>query len=75
MPVMDGFDFLEYYQQKGYHHKYPTITGVLTTSSDPRDIRQLQQISIALYIPKPLILDDLKRLTELFHGRNARLEI
>jgi CheY-like chemotaxis protein len=73
MPVMDGFDFLEAYKRKGYYHKYPTIIGVLTSSSNPRDIWQLQQIGIARYIPKPLILDDLKRLTELFHGRNARM--
>jgi len=72
MPVMDGFDFLELYRQRGYHQQYPTLLAVLTTSSDPRDVWHLQQIGIAQYVPKPLITEDLKALASLYLGRTAR---
>jgi len=71
MPVMDGFDFLKTYQQRGYHERYPTLLAVLTSSNDPRDVWHLQQIGIAQYVPKPLIAEDLKALSALYFGRKA----
>lgn len=72
MPVMDGFDFLNLYRQKGYAERYRTLLAVLTTSSDPRDVWHLQQFGFAQYVPKPLIPEDLKALASLYQGRTTR---
>lgn len=72
MPVMDGFDFLDIYQQKGYPQHCRTLLAVLTTSTDPRDVWHLQQFGFAQYIPKPLIPEDLKALASLYLGRTTR---
>lgn len=75
MPVMDGFDFLNHYRQRGYPQHYPTLIGVLTTSGDPRDVRQLQHTGIARYIAKPLIIEDLKALVTMFTKRHVSIHI
>lgn len=66
MPVMDGFKFMERYQQNNYPVLYPdTRVTVLSTSSNPNDIQQLEQIGFVSYMGKPLTK---QRLVDLLNS-------
>lgn len=55
MPVMDGFKFLERYQQNNYPVIFPdTRIWVLSTSSNPRDTERLKVFDFVSYVSKPL---------------------
>lgn len=54
MPVMDGFEFLEAYEQLSFAQKQSIIIIVLTTSLNPMDVEKVQQANIAGLINKPL---------------------
>ncbi|WP_240731566.1 response regulator [Hymenobacter radiodurans] len=54
MPVMNGFEFLEAYDQLQITPKEPVIIIMLTTSLHPRDVERVQQLGIAGFLNKPL---------------------
>ncbi|PVY42221.1 response regulator [Pontibacter virosus] len=62
MPVMDGFRFLEQYERNNYPKLYPSRITVLTTSSSPRDLDQLDVIDFVNYQSKPLTKQTLVNL-------------
>ncbi len=70
MPVLDGFAFLDTYQARGYCQKYQAILSVLTTSSHPEDLRRLQQVGFANYLPKPLTEMAVNALVALYQQRS-----
>ena len=54
MPVMNGFEFLEEYQNMDVPNRPQTVVVMLTSSSNSKDIEQANQSDIATYINKPL---------------------
>ncbi|UPL50666.1 response regulator [Hymenobacter sublimis] len=54
MPVMNGFDFLEAYQNLSFAHKQSVVIVMLTTSLNPRDVTRLQQLPTNGFLNKPL---------------------
>jgi CheY-like chemotaxis protein len=54
MPVMDGFAFLEAYNQLPLPHKHAIIIVMLTTSLHPQDVNRVQALDIAGFLNKPL---------------------
>jgi CheY-like chemotaxis protein len=54
MPVMNGFEFLEVYQQWPEAQRQGIVVVVLTTSSSPRDLIRLQAIAGVGVLAKPL---------------------
>ena len=62
MPVMDGFEFLEAYQQLPPGPRQHTIVVVLTTSRNPKDVERAQGLPISSYLTKPLTRDKISQL-------------
>ena len=54
MPVMNGFEFLRAYQQLPANRRRATTVVMLTTSSDARDLAQMEGLLATTYINKPL---------------------
>ncbi|MCC2547269.1 response regulator [Hymenobacter sp. BT175] len=54
MPVMNGFEFLEAYEQLSLPQRQSVVIIMLTTSLHPRDVQRVQEASIAGYLSKPL---------------------
>lgn len=54
MPVMNGLQFLEAYSQQPVQRNPSVIIIMLTTSLNPTDVAQMQNLPIAGYLTKPL---------------------
>ncbi|WP_375434643.1 response regulator [uncultured Hymenobacter sp.] len=54
MPVMNGFEFLEAYDQLPLPRKEAIIIVMLTTSLHPQDVSRLEKLPIAGFLNKPL---------------------
>lgn len=54
MPVMDGFEFLDAYEQLPAAAKPEAVIVMLTTSLHPQDLERMQQLNIAGFLNKPL---------------------
>ena len=59
MPIMNGIEFLQAYQQLPPAQRRATTVVVLTTSMDPRDLIRLEALPAAGRITKPLTLEKL----------------
>ncbi|AHM62735.1 response regulator receiver protein [Flammeovirgaceae bacterium 311] len=64
MPVMDGFAFLEAYQQLDFPDKSAAIIVMLTTSLNPSDVERAKNAGVADYINKPLTEQSLQEILE-----------
>ena len=62
MPVMDGIQFLEAYQQLPAEERRPIVVVMLTSSVNPRDQQRVQALPIADYLDKPLTQQQLERV-------------
>ena len=63
MPLMDGFGFIEKYQEFAETLKDNTIVLMVSSSIDPVDIKRAETNPlIAGFITKPLSIDKLKNL-------------
>ena len=68
MPVMDGFEFLETYQQRPLAQP-PIIIIMLTTSLHPADVQRADQLPVAGFLTKPLTAEKVAQvLAEHFPG-------
>jgi CheY-like chemotaxis protein len=56
MPVMNGFEFLEAFDQRWGLNPDITKIYLLTSSTDPKDVEKAKQYALAGYIEKPLTL-------------------
>jgi CheY-like chemotaxis protein len=66
MPHLDGFDFLNAFQQLDTHIKQASKVVMLSASTDMLEIEKaLNNPSISHFIRKPLSMDALIRLTQL----------
>ena len=54
MPVMNGLEFLEAYQQLPPDRRQAVVIVMLTTSLHPRDLARLQALPVAGLVSKPL---------------------
>lgn len=59
MPVMNGFEFLEAYQQLPAAPRRHTVIVMLTTSTLDADQLRAQQLPIAGYLTKPLTRENM----------------
>ncbi|MDO7854109.1 response regulator [Hymenobacter convexus] len=59
MPVMDGFQFLEAYNELPLPEKDAIIIVMLTTSLHPQDVDRVQGLNIAGFLNKPLTKEKL----------------
>lgn len=65
MPIMNGLEFLEAYQQLPPAQQRATAVVVLTTSMDSRDLVRLDALPIAGRINKPLTPEKLDMVLQL----------
>ncbi|QHT65304.1 response regulator [Rhodocytophaga rosea] len=56
MPVMNGFEFLKAYQRLEFAHKQSVVIVMLTTSLNPGDIKQIDELPLKIkgFLNKPL---------------------
>ncbi|WP_224995234.1 response regulator [Cesiribacter sp. SM1] len=64
MPVMDGFAFLEAYQEMDFPGKSSLKIVMLTTSLNPKDIEQAKNAGVTNYLTKPLLEETLYNILE-----------
>jgi CheY-like chemotaxis protein len=62
MPVMNGLQFLEAYQQLPAEEQRAIVVVILTTSVSPRDQQRVQELPIAAYLDKPLTQQQVERI-------------
>lgn len=62
MPVMNGFEFLEAYQELDYVNKQTVVIMMLTTSLNPRDVIRLQKMPLQGFLSKPLTREKVQQL-------------
>jgi CheY-like chemotaxis protein len=65
MPVMNGIEFLEAYQQLPLARQQASTIVMLTTSLDGRDLACMQNLPIAGLVSKPLTAEKLHTILEL----------
>ncbi len=70
MPVMNGFEFLDAYQQMKGQFKQPVIIVMLTSSLNPKDVSRAQAAGATDFLDKPLTTDKLNNvLGKYFDGK------
>lgn len=68
MPEMDGFDFLDAFEQKALNEKFKVPIFMLTSSVNQRDIaRAATYRSVKELITKPLTFEKLQELEEKYY--------
>lgn len=72
MPRMDGIEFLK--ELRSDPREGRSIVFILTTSTDPNDIRQAYDYSVAGFIPKGQIANDFSNLISLLRNYCSLVE-
>lgn len=77
MPLMDGFQFLEAYQNLNFKNKDSVVVSVLTSSFSASDIKRVKEYPIVKdYIVKPLTQEKMIEIMEQhfdWHDKNDRM--
>lgn len=72
MPEMDGFEFLDAYQDLEFDQKESLVIVILTTTENPKDIERLQKTPIKGVMNKPLTEEKVQDLLrQHFDGGNG----
>ena len=71
MPLMNGVEFLRAYAQRPAREKPTAVIIMLTTSLNPRDVEQMQDLPIAGYLTKPLTRDKINQVLLEHFGQPA----
>ncbi|TGE16535.1 response regulator [Hymenobacter elongatus] len=71
MPVMNGFDFLDAYQQLIGAQQKPSVIIMLTTSLHPRDVQRGETLNIAGFLNKPLTKEKIREILHTHFGQSA----
>lgn len=71
MPVMNGIEFLQAYQQLPPAQQHATTVVVLTTSMNARDLARLDALPTAGRVNKPLTQEKLDTVLQLHFQRQA----
>jgi CheY-like chemotaxis protein len=69
MPVMNGIEFLEAYQQLPTERQRASIIVMLTTTMDGRDLARIQELPIAGLVSKPLTEEKVNTILQLHFQR------
>mgnify|MGYP002781134931 CR=1 FL=1 len=64
MPVMNGFQFLEAYQQLPPAQQCALVVVMLTTSVSPRDQQRIHELPVAAYLSKPLTQQQVEQVVQ-----------
>lgn len=72
MPLMNGFEFLQAYDQRPPADNPAVVIIMLTTSLNPKDVEQMKDLPIAGYLIKPLTRDKIDRIAREHFGHPAR---
>jgi CheY-like chemotaxis protein len=69
MPVLDGFGFLEAFNQLPLHEKQNVSIIILSSSQNPSDIERARSYGVRQYLSKPLreetLLDAISNLSKI----------
>ncbi|MTI23260.1 response regulator [Fulvivirga sp. RKSG066] len=69
MPVMNGWEFLEEYQERNYHTKHDTLIVMISSSCYHEDrVKAKSYPKVVEYIEKPISCDDIHELHEKYFG-------
>lgn len=68
MPQMNGFDFLDAYQQLPLAKRRVIVIVMLTTSVHPHDLQRLQALPVAGFLTKPLNLAKVQQVLQEHFG-------
>ena len=71
MPRMNGFEFLRAYAQRPERENPTVVIIMLTTSLNPKDVAQMQDLPIADYLTKPLTRDKVNQVLQQHFGHAA----
>lgn len=69
MPVMNGFEFLNAFENIEFENKSSVIIVMLTTSLNPLDVGQVQQSRITGFINKPLTKETIEGIVNNYFSR------
>ena len=69
MPVMNGIEFLEAYQQLPPDRRQAVVIVMLTTSLHPRDLARIQALPIAGLVSKPLSEEKINTILQEYFQR------
>lgn len=71
MPIMSGFEFLQAYARRPPTENPSVLIIMLTTSLNPIDVAQMQNLPIAGYLTKPLTRDKINQVLQDHFGHSA----
>ena len=60
MPIMNGFEFLQAYNNLQFEEKDNVLIILVTSSNNPMDIERAKQLGIKYYLTKPISADTIK---------------
>ena len=67
MPIMNGWDFLQEYEKRGYHRRHPTLIIMLSSSVYQEDKDKAGQFAkVVEYLEKPLTCEHIYQLQDTF---------
>ncbi|WP_019949618.1 response regulator [Hymenobacter aerophilus] len=69
MPLMNGIEFLHAYAQRPERQNPSVVIIMLTTSLNPRDVEQMQDLPIAGFLTKPLTRDKVNQVLQQHFGQ------
>ena len=76
MPLMDGFEFLEAYQDLNFTNKGSVVIAVLTSSYSRSDINRVKEYpEVRDYIVKPLTKEKMTELMDTHFGVQVKRDI
>ncbi|WP_426061240.1 response regulator [Hymenobacter sp. B1770] len=71
MPVMNGIEFLEAYQQLSLPQREAIVIVLLTTSANPQELARARQLPIAGVLTKPLTPQKVQQVLHEHFGHAA----
>ncbi len=69
MPVMNGFEFLKAYEGLELSQKQSVVIAMLTTSLNPQDVKQINDLPVKKYLNKPLTEEMVRELLRQHFNR------
>ena len=60
MPIMNGFEFVQAFQQLNFLNKEKVLIIILSSSNNPKDVEKASTLGIKHYIIKPISAEKLK---------------
>ncbi|NMH61511.1 response regulator [Alteromonas ponticola] len=69
MPAMNGWDFLEKYEEKGFHKRFSSLIFMHSSSVFETDKERAARFaSVKGFIDKPILLEDLETISTTHFG-------